>query len=81
MPKLIEAKEALSAQFAEVGDKLLAERAGDSSSKRADQRFRQSEESAGHNLKALLQPVHERLERYEETVQKVEEERREASAC
>ncbi|HEX3676524.1 MAG TPA: DNA recombination protein RmuC, partial [Sphingomicrobium sp.] len=33
---------------------------------------------AGHNLKALLQPVHERLERYETTVQKVEAERRDA---
>jgi len=46
--------------------------------KRADDRFRQSEESAGKNLKALLQPVHERLERYETTVQKVEAERRDA---
>ena len=75
--ELVEAKEALSAQFAEISNKLLAE-AQETFLKRADQRFRQSEENAGHNLKALLQPVHERLERYETTVQKVEAERRDA---
>lgn len=75
--ELVEAKEALSAQFAQIGNKLLVE-AQETFLKRADQRFRQSEESAGQNLKALLQPVHERLERYEHTVQKVESERRDA---
>jgi DNA recombination protein RmuC len=75
--ELIEAKEALSAQFSEISNKLLVE-AQETFLKRADQRFRQSEESAGQNLKALLQPVHERLERYETTVQKVEAERRDA---
>ena len=75
--ELIEAKEALSAQFAEISNKLLAE-AQERFLKGADQRFRQSEENAGHNLKALLQPVHDRLERYETTVQKVESERRDA---
>ena len=75
--ELVEAKEALSAQFAEISNRLLAE-AQESFLKRADQRFRQSEEHAGQNLKALLQPVHDRLERYETTVQKVEAERRDA---
>jgi DNA recombination protein RmuC len=75
--ELIEAKEALSSQFAEISNKLLAE-AQETFLKRADQRFRQSEESAGQNLKQLLQPVHDRLERYETTVQKVEAERRDA---
>ena len=75
--ELVEAKESLSAQFSEISNKLLAE-AQETFLKRADQRFRQSEESAGQNLKALLQPVHERLERYETTVQKVEAERRDA---
>ena len=75
--ELIEAKEALSAQFAEISNKLLAE-AQETFLKRADQRFRQSEETSGNNLKALLQPVHERLQRYEETVTKVEAERRDA---
>ena len=75
--ELVEAKEGLSAQFTEISNKLLAE-PQDMFLKRADDRFRQSEESAGKNLKALLQPVHERLERYETTVQKVEAERRDA---
>src|SRR4051794_21304783 len=47
--ELIEAKEALSAQFAEISNKLLAE-AQETFLKRADQRFRQSEEHAGQNL-------------------------------
>ena len=72
---LTKAREELSAQFSEVGSKLL-ENAQKQFLERADQRFRQSEESAGTNLKALLQPVHERLQRYEEAVSKVEEERR-----
>lgn len=74
---LIRAREALSTQFSEISNKLLAE-AQEAFLKRADDRFRQSEESAGKELKALLQPVHERLEKYETTVQKVESERREA---
>src|SRR4029453_3413896 len=75
--ELIEAKEALSVQFAEISNKLLAE-AQETFLKRADPRFRQSEETSGQTLKALLQPVHDRLERYETTVQKVEAERRDA---
>src|SRR5436305_12411372 len=64
--ELMEAKDALAAQFAEVGSKLL-ESAQKQFLERADDRFRQSEESSGKNLKALLQPVHDRLQRYEET--------------
>ena len=45
--ELIEAKEALSTQFAEISNKLLAE-AQETFLKRADQRFRQSEENAGN---------------------------------
>ncbi len=74
---LHEAKDALGAQFSEVGGKLL-----DSAQKqfleRAEARFRQSEETAGQGLKALLQPVHDRLQKYEEQVSKVEAERRDA---
>jgi DNA recombination protein RmuC len=77
MMELREAKEALAAQFAEIGNKLL-DQAQKQFLDRADQRFRQSEEKSGQSLKALLQPVHERLERYETTVQKVEAERRDA---
>jgi len=75
--ELVEAKEQLSTQFSEISNKLLAE-AQETFLKRADQRFRQSEENTGSNIKALLQPVHERLQRYEETVTKVEAERRDA---
>jgi DNA recombination protein RmuC len=75
--ELVEAKEALSVQFAEISNKLLAE-AQETFLKRADQRFRQTEETTGNNIRALLQPVHDRLQRYEETVTKVEAERRDA---
>ncbi len=77
MAELVAAKDALASQFAEVGQKLL----DDAQAKflqRADERFRQSETTSGQNLKALLQPVHERLERYEQGVAKVEAERRDA---
>jgi DNA recombination protein RmuC len=75
LAELTAAREALAAQFAEVGGKLL-EGAQKQFLERADQRFRQSEEVAGSNLNALLQPVHDRLQRYEEVVTKVEEDRR-----
>ncbi|MBN8805696.1 MAG: DNA recombination protein RmuC [Sphingopyxis terrae] len=75
--QLKEAQAALTAQFREVGQAMLGE-AQKNFLERADQRFRQSEESAGQNLKALLQPVHERLAKYEEAVGKVEAERRDA---
>lgn len=77
LKEMTEAKEALSAQFSEVGAKLLQE-AQKNFLERADARFKQSEESAGQGLKALLQPVTERLQRYEEGVAKVEAERRDA---
>ena len=75
LTELKEAKESLSSQFSEIGGKLL-ETAQKQFLDRADDRFRQSEENAGKNLKGLLQPVHERLQRYEDSVTKVEEERR-----
>ena len=75
LTELKEAKEALSSQFSEIGGKLL-ETAQKQFLDRADDRFRQSEENAGKTLKGLLQPVHERLQRYEDSVTKVEEERR-----
>src|SRR5690606_12938052 len=69
--QLRDAQAALTAQFREVGQVMLSE-AQKAFLERADQRFRQSEESAGHTLKSLLQPVHERLARYEEAVNQVE---------
>ena len=68
---------ALETKFAEVGGKLL-ESAQKQFLERADQRFKESEATSGNNLKALLQPVHERLQKYEEAVIKVESERKDA---
>ena len=67
--------ESLNAQFAAVAAKTL-EAAQTNFLERADARFRQSEETAGQNLKSLLQPVSDRLSRYEEAVGKVESERK-----
>jgi DNA recombination protein RmuC len=75
--RLLADKEALGAQFAETAARLLDE-AQTKFLTRANERFRESEETAGQGLKALLQPVHDRLSRYEETVSKVETERRDA---
>ena len=77
LAEMIAAKDALARQFAEVGQRLL----DDAQAKflqRADERFKQSEALSGQSLKALLQPVHDRLERYEQGVAKVEAERRDA---
>ncbi|MBN8807481.1 MAG: DNA recombination protein RmuC [Sphingomonas sp.] len=75
--ELLAAKNALASQFAEVGQRLLDD-AQTKFLQRADQRFRESEATSGQNLRALLQPVHDRLQRYEEGVAKVESERRDA---
>ena len=75
--QLTEAKDALGAQFGETAAKLL-DSAQRQFLERADARFKQSEETTGQGLKALLQPVTERLQRYEEGVAKVEAERRDA---
>ncbi|MEP6983238.1 MAG: DNA recombination protein RmuC [Sphingomicrobium sp.] len=77
LAELKEAKEALSAQFSEIGGKLLNE-AQKVFLERADQRFKESEETSGQKLSELLQPVSERLKRYEEGVAKVEADRRDA---
>lgn len=67
----------LTGQFRELAGQMLSE-TQEAFLKRADDRFKQSETAAGQNLKALLQPVNERLLRYEEGVAKVEAERRDA---
>lgn len=69
-----EAKESLSAQFAEIGGKLLGE-AQDQFLKRADARFNQAGEKHEEKLKTLLQPVEHTLKRYEEGLAKVEKDR------
>jgi DNA recombination protein RmuC len=72
-----DAKDALAAQFSEIGGKILGD-AQKAFLERAEQRFKQSEEVTGQELKALLGPVNDRLQRYEEAVTKVEAERRDA---
>jgi DNA recombination protein RmuC len=74
MKEMIEAKEALTAQFHEVGAKLLSE-AQKQFLERADARFNQASEKSDAQLKALLQPVEATLKRYEEGLSKVEKER------
>lgn len=75
--QLTQAQAALTAQFREVGQTMLGE-AQKAFLDRAEARFKESEATAGQNLKALLQPVHERLEKYESEVKKVETERQSA---
>jgi len=74
LTELLQAKEALSAQFSEVGSKLLGE-AQAAFLQRADERFNQAGEKSEAQLKALLQPVESTLKRYEEGLEKVEKER------
>ena len=69
-----EARETMIAQFRDLAGSALTE-AQRQFLERADARFRQSEESAGKTLAAMLQPVNERLERYETAVKQVETER------
>lgn len=72
-----EAKELMATQFNELANRALTD-AQKAFLDRAEARFRQSEELAGQNLKSLLQPVNDRLARYEEGVARVEAERRDA---
>lgn len=74
---LSEAKELLSAQFGEIGQKLLGE-AQAAFLQRADERFHQAGEKNEERLKMLLAPVGERLKAYEEQVGRIEKDRTEA---
>ncbi|MEA3052684.1 MAG: recombination protein RmuC [Sphingomonadales bacterium] len=68
------AREALSAQFSEIGGKLLGE-AQKQFLERADARFNQAGEKHEEKLRALLQPVETTLKRYEQGLAQVEKER------
>jgi DNA recombination protein RmuC len=72
-----EAKELLTAQFGEIGQKLLGE-AQAVFLKRADERFHQAGEKNEERLKLLLNPMGEKLRAYEEQVGKIEKDRTEA---
>jgi DNA recombination protein RmuC len=71
------ASDEMTLRFREVAHQTLSD-AQKAFLERADARLRQSEEKAGQGLKALLQPVNDRLQRYEEGVAKIEAERRDA---
>jgi DNA recombination protein RmuC len=79
--QLHEAKETMTAQmdrhFAGAAAKAL-EGAQTQFLERAQARFAESEQTSGQRLAALLQPVNDRLQRYEEVVGKAEAERRDA---
>lgn len=74
---LTEARDALAAQFQEVAAKLL-DRAQTQFLESAGQQFKASEAAAGARLTQLLAPVNDRLQRYEQAVEKVENERKQA---
>jgi DNA recombination protein RmuC len=74
LTELRESREALSAQFSEIGGKLLGE-AQKQFLERADARFNQAGEKHEEKLKALLQPVETTLKRYEQGLAEVEKER------
>lgn len=71
---LKDAKEQLSAQFSEIGGRLL-ESAQTQFLTRADQRFAQANEKSEAQLKTLLNPVETTLKRYEDGLARVEKDR------
>ena len=74
LKELVEAKDALSAQFSEIGGKLLTE-AQKAFLERADARFEQAGEKNEQKLKNLLQPVEATLQRYERSLGEIEKAR------
>jgi DNA recombination protein RmuC len=74
LTEIKDARTALSAQFSEIGSKLLGE-AQKNFLERADARFNQAGEKHEEKLKALLQPVETTLKRYEQNLAVVEKER------
>lgn len=74
LAELRDAKDVLSAQFSEIGGKLLNE-AQKAFLDRADARFRQAGEKNEEKLKNLLQPVEATLKRYETSLGEIEKAR------
>jgi DNA recombination protein RmuC len=68
------ARTELLTQFKATGGEVLA-KAQEEFMRRADERFRQSEETSAQNLKALLNPVGEKLQTYEKQVADLEAKR------
>lgn len=74
MAQMKEAREEMLAQFQAAGGEVLS-KAQEAFLKRADERFKQSEEAGEAKIKALLNPVGERLRKYEEQVETLEKQR------
>jgi DNA recombination protein RmuC len=74
---LTEAKEQLSAQFSEIGGRILGE-AQRAFLDRADQRFSQAHERSETQLKALLQPVGDQIKQYDVRIGEIERARTQA---
>ncbi len=72
-----EAKEQLSAQFSEIGGKLLGE-AQRAFLERADQRLSQQHERSEAQLKALLQPIGDSIKQHDTKISEIERSRTEA---
>src|SRR3546814_9632589 len=68
MVQMREAREEMLAQFKAVGGEVLS-RSQDEFLKRAEDRFKQSEEAGEQKIKELLSPVGERLKKTEEQVE------------
>lgn len=77
MAQMKEAREEMLAQFKALGSEVLS-RSQEEFLKRADERFKQSEEAGEAKIKTLLQPVGERLAKYERQVAELEEKRTDA---
>src|SRR5579884_564141 len=71
---LAESRDALVAQFRNVGDELL-EKAHKDFLEKAGERLSRADQQSEAKLKQLLQPVESTLKRYEEGLQRVEKER------
>ena len=67
-------REELLAQFKILGGEVLS-KSQEEFFKRADERFKQSEEAGASKIKTLLEPVGERLEKYEKQVEELEKQR------
>ncbi|WP_375194739.1 DNA recombination protein RmuC [Sphingobium sp.] len=74
---LKDAKEQLSAQFSEIGGKLLHQ-AQSQFLERADQRMMQAHEKSEAQLRQLLHPVNETILRYDQKITQIEQQRTEA---
>jgi DNA recombination protein RmuC len=74
MKDLAQSKDALIAQFREIGDQLL-DKAHKDFLEKAGQSFTKADQQSEAKLKQLLQPVEATLKRYEEGLQRVEKER------